>query len=48
MKMAQTVINSGKYVVSENTCLVVILSSRAPEKYALAIPPTAELPQHND
>ena len=48
MKIAQIVINSGRYVVREKTSLVVIVSSREPEKYALVIPPTAALPQHKD
>lgn len=48
MKIAQTVISSGRYVVSENTSLVVMVSKREPEKYALAIPPKEADPQHKD
>lgn len=48
MKKAQTVINTGRYVVIEKTSRVVICSRRAPEKYALVIPPTAALPQQRD
>lgn len=46
--MAHAVITSGKNVVREKTSLVDMFSRREPEKYALATPPTAALPQHSD
>lgn len=48
MNKAQTVIMRGRYAVREKTSLVVMRSRRAPEKYALVIPPTAALPQQRD
>ncbi len=38
----------GKMAVIPNTPLVPKLSIKEPLKYALAIPPTADDPQHND